>query len=869
MFCRHLVLLQAHPAKCRLGMIPLNNLHTKVLGALLLLALVPLTLLLLNSHHSLRLVEDLLRQRTTETLDIQTTKALEKRTQMVAQQVVSFLRQVEGNLLDLALMPLEPAVYRRFSANHQRQIWYRSGTNMQPVEIREMAPLFRELAFIDARGLEQVRIIDGNISSDLRQVSDPSQTTYLTEDYFHRAAALEVGNIWVTHLQGWHVARDEQLQGAPTPLDAVEGAKFNGVVRFATPLRDDSGKLRGVVVASLDHRHLMSFTQHISPIDDEDVVFPSYESGNYAFMFDNEGWMITHPKFWNLRGYDDSGILVPPYTENTPAEIVDAGRIPFNLLTSGFIHSNYPIAAVQVLAGNDGILSTVNVGGSNKIMAYAPIPYDKGVYQDDGVFGGVTIGAEIDLFHQPAIATAQLIQNEISSYLMQSWLMISLTIMFVVFVAYLLSSSIVRPLRLLTEGTRKMAEGHPVRVEVDAHDEVGELADSFNAMVEELNGRRQRLLQTLQALRRSRKDIISERNFKNTVFENIETGLLTFSPERKITSANGPACRILQVERPAKETAVDWRQLLNHWPELRKVLERWFAECDRNENNSCRLYVPVQRNGRQLTYRLALFPLSFRQQEGWLLTIEDLTERVNMRQQMARMDRLASLGRMSAGIAHEVRNPLTGVSLLLDELHDRLLGQEVDQLLIRKALQEMERLETLVTEMLNFSSIQPPQLHSGRIEKVLNDVLFLIRKQCQRQQVTLTEEIAQSLPETLLDAARIKQVLLNLFNNALDAMPDGGELKLMLDRSGDHIRLKISDNGVGIAADKLALAFEPFYTSKGQGTGLGLSISHTIVTEHGGDIQLDSVLHEGTTVQVTLPIVSAQVSAALSSTAGR
>lgn len=837
----------------------LKNLHTKVLGALLLLALVPLTLLLLNSHHSLRLVEDLLRQRTTETLDIQTTKALEKRTQMVAEQVTSFLHQVEDSLLDLALLPADPFVYQRFSANHQKQIWYRSGTNNRPFEVRETVPLFSELAFVDATGREQVRIIDGHISNELRQVSDPARTTYLTEDYFHRAADLARGDIWVTHLQGWHIPRDAQLQGAATPLEAVEGAKYRGVVRFATPLRDNADRLLGIVVASLDHRHLMAFTQHISPIDDEDVVFPSYESGNYAFMFDNEGWMITHPKFWNLRGYDETGTLVSPYTELTPPEVIDAGRIPFNLMTSGFIHANYPIVAAQVLAGNSGVLSTVNVGGSNKVMAYAPIPYNRGVYATDGVFGGVTIGAEIDLFHQPAIATARLIQNEINSYLLQSWLMISLTIMFVVFVAYLLSSSIVRPIRMLTEGTRKMARGHPVRVEVDAHDEVGELADSFNTMVEELNGRRLRLLQTLQALRRSRKDIISERNFKNTVFENIETGLLTFNPERRITSANGPACRILQVQRPDKEAPVDWRQMLSSWPELCEVLGRWFADGQRGENDSCRLYVPLQRNGRQLTYRLALFPLSFRQQEGWLLTIEDLTERVNMRQQMARMDRLASLGRMSAGIAHEVRNPLTGVSLLLDELHDRLLGQEVDQQLIRKALQEMERLETLVTEMLNFASIQPPQLRVGRVEEVLKDVLFLIRKQCQLQQVTLSERIAPTLPAIQLDTARIKQVLLNLFNNALDAMPDGGEMTVSLDSDAEYIHLTIADNGTGIAADQLDLVFEPFYTSKGQGTGLGLSISHTIVTEHGGDIRLDSVLNEGTRVHVRLPVVSEQV----------
>ncbi len=251
---------------------------------------------------------------------------------------------------------------------------------------------------------------------------------------------------------------------------------------------------------------------------------------------------------------------------------------------------------------------------------------------------------------------------------------------------------------------------------------------------------------------------------------------------------------------------------------------------------------------------MTMFPLNFRQQEGWLLTIEDLTERVNLRQQMARMDRLASLGRMSAGIAHEVRNPLTGVSLLLDELHDRLLGQEKDQQLIRRALGEIERLESLVNEMLHFSSPPTPKLAYGRIEKVVQDSLFLIRKQCQRQKVKLIEQFDDHLPEIMLDADRLKQVLLNLLNNALEAMPDGGELKIEVGTVKDEILIRVSDTGVGIPAEKLPLIFEPFFTSKGQGTGLGLAISYNIISDRGGEIQIESKLGVGTTVLVSLPI---------------
>jgi nitrogen fixation/metabolism regulation signal transduction histidine kinase len=596
----------------------------------------------------------------------------------------------------------------------------------------------------------------------------------------------------------------------------------------------------------------MEFTQHISSVDDEDVVFPSYESGNYAFMFDDEGWMIVHPKYWDLRGYDKNGKLVPAYSENTTEEDIQAGRIPFNLLDAGFIHPNYPEAAKAVRRAESGVLDTTNVGGSNKIMAFAPIPYSRGVYSEHGIFGGITIGAQVEQFHLPALSAAELIERQIQDYLLQSWLVISLTILLVIVFAYLLSNSIVRPLLLLTEGTRKMIQGGvSPQVQVSSSDEVGALADSFNTMVDELNNRRQRLLRTMQALRHSRKEIIRQRNFKNVVFENIDVGLLTIDTDCKVTSINGAACDVLQISRPVDDC--HWHLLLHDWPELKNVLDGWL-EIGQKEAQPFRDYVTFVRQGKTRTYLMAIHPLSFRKRAGWLLTIEDLTERVNIRHQMARMDRLASLGRMSAGIAHEVRNPLTGVSLLLDELHDRLLGQEVDQRLIRRALGEIERLETLVNDMLRFSTVPEPQLGMASIETVVRDSLFLLKNQLQRKNIELTDKIAADLPAIMIDTDRIKQVMLNLLNNAIDSMDEGGKLTVQTHLLKHAIQIDIRDNGIGISTDNLPLVFEPFFTSKRQGTGLGLAISYNIISDHGGDIQIESQAGEGTVVKVILPL---------------
>jgi signal transduction histidine kinase len=828
------------------------NLSKKVLYAFWALSLIPLALLALNSSRSIDAVEMLLLDSATRALDEQATEALELRAEMVGRRIADFLDSTEQDLRTLAQLPTQAEVYRRFSNQHRREVWHRVREHGEIVEKRESLPIYRELAFIAASGRERLRLVDGEPVSELRDVSDPANTTYRNETYFADTRALPPGKIQVTHLTGWHVSMEEQLNGAASPEEAFDGKRYEGVIRFSLPLHAANGDFAGMVMLSLDHRHLMEFSQHINSTQEQYVVFPSYRSGNYAFLFDDEGWIITHPKYWDIRGLDREGRLVPPYTRDSSLEDVERGIIPYNLFKAGFIHPNYPLVANRVLRGEKGVVDVTNVGGSSKIMAYAPIPYASGVYAKSGVFGGVTIGAEVDNFHRPAIAASTLIRSEFTRFLTQTWLLIGATFILVFFSAYHLSRGITKPLMELIDGTKEMARGNlATRVVESSHDEVGELTRSFNAMAAELRERRERLLRTLEDLRRSRKEILRERNFKETVFENIETGILTLDHVGRVTSLNGPAREILCL--PARQQEQDWRDVLTAWPEIIEALKTGMHQVDLKRWSQ---YVNLQRGDEALTFRLALLPLTFGENAGRILAIEDLTDRVNLRRQVERMERMASLGRLSAGIAHEIRNPLTGISLLLDELHDRMISSPGDQQLIRRSLEEIERLEELIGELLNFASLPKTNLERGDVAAVLEDTLFLVQKQLEKNRVHIDLEIAAGLPRVPLDANRLKQAFLNLLSNAIDAMPEGGRLSLAIRQEQGGVAVTITDTGEGIASDRLPLIFEPFYTSKGKGTGLGLSITHNIVSDHGGRVQVASHEGEGTSFTIWLPCQS-------------
>lgn len=827
----------------------------KFLIASLLLALVPLLAASLILFSGLEQVRDRLSLEISSSTEQLAAEKLQMRARQVAEIISDYLYRREDDLRFISHFAHDRQVLLSFWQQRRGQIWeQRRSANGTLQQVREWLPIYRSFALIDASGQELLVLKDGQfVSSDqLRNVARPDQTEFKSESYFNEIKKLRPGQIHVTHLNGFHINRHQQLAGADEPEDATN-SHYNGTIRFGMPLFDKNGRFNGAFVISLDHRHLMEFTQHIDPGPRFSTIFPSYKSGNYAFLFDDQGWIITHPKLWDIRGVDHQGQLLPPYSTASKPEDVSAGNIPFNLDYAGFVDPNYPKVAALVRQQHIGVVELTNVGGARKIMAYAPVLYNTGPYRKYGVFGGITIGYQVDQFQKQASAGSLLISNKLREYRKQSALFLFLTGLLAILAAWLLARGISKPLQQLSDGARRLANGDSgTRVIVRGRDELADLAFSFNAMTAELEQRKASLIATLEQLQESRQTILDERNFKESILESISSAITTFAPDGTLTSRNSTACRFLGQEWPLGS---HYAAIFDAWGSLPTRIAQAFTE----ERGYGREPLRIEQSGQARHFDVGIFPIGEHADRGLTVTLRDETIREELREETFRLDRLASLGKLAAGISHEIRNPLTGISLLLDDLHDRASLKHDERLLLRKAMDEIERIERLTSALLSFASPPKACFRPARLDELVQEVALLLSQSCRRQGIELIVD-CEHLKPIPLDADRIRQAVLNLLKNSQEALPGGGRIALNLVQRNGWVELTIEDNGPGISDEDLPLIFEPFFTRKGAGTGLGLSITKRIIEEHGGSIRVDATLGQGTRFSIRIPFTGADQS---------
>ncbi len=223
--------------------------------------------------------------------------------------------------------------------------------------------------------------------------------------------------------------------------------------------------------------------------------------------------------------------------------------------------------------------------------------------------------------------------------------------------------------------------------------------------------------------------------------------------------------------------------------------------------------------------------------------------------QLIRSEKLAALGQLAAGLAHEIRNPLTSIHILIHSLMERLPTENAHRQDLKVITEEIDRINEIVNQFLRFAKPAPPSFEKTEVVSLVEEILPLLRPQIEKQQIEVQREF-QALPLVLMDREQVKQALFNLILNAVQAMPSGGKLILGGKNSedGQWIQLLIRDTGTGISEDHLPLLFDPFFSTREEGMGLGLSITHRIIDQHHGKIEVESSPGKGTLFTVWLPI---------------
>lgn len=246
---------------------------------------------------------------------------------------------------------------------------------------------------------------------------------------------------------------------------------------------------------------------------------------------------------------------------------------------------------------------------------------------------------------------------------------------------------------------------------------------------------------------------------------------------------------------------------------------------------------------------IQLIPTMFKSRKVFQVIIRDITEQKKTEERLQNAEKLSILGQLTAGIAHEIRNPITaikGFAQFLTEGKASHYGEVI--------LGELERIDSIVNDLLVLAKPQATKLESINLVNIIKSVAALLKPQAEELNIVLHESYQS--PEILVKCERdkIRQVLINIIKNSIEAMPSGGNISIKLKKKNNFINLCVSDEGIGIPEDQLSKIGEPFYSTKEKGTGLGMMICHKIIKNHGGDIHIKSKEGEGTNVNIILPM---------------
>jgi two-component system, NtrC family, sensor histidine kinase HydH len=338
------------------------------------------------------------------------------------------------------------------------------------------------------------------------------------------------------------------------------------------------------------------------------------------------------------------------------------------------------------------------------------------------------------------------------------------------------------------------------------------------------------------------------KTYTENVVESMADGLISIDEQGRIVTLNRRAGELLL----AKEEDIKGK-------EISQIAGRSFHDLSTESGEIIRgREVEVEDpSGRVIPLSLSAAPVKDETGRGMgsVLLLRDLREIRDLQEKVRRSEHLASLGRLAAGVAHEIRNPLSSIRGFAQYFGNRLKGRPEEENYAAIMVKEVDRLNRVVTELLDFARPREPQRQRISVEEILDHSLALLESELTGKEVRIKREFQAGIPPASADRDQISQAFLNLLLNSLESMAGGGEIRISVKETPDRSALEIviADTGRGIPPGDREKIFEPFFSTKRKGTGLGLAIVHQIIENHGGAIAVESREGSGTAFRITLP----------------
>ncbi|WNC14141.1 ATP-binding protein [Brevibacillus brevis] len=410
------------------------------------------------------------------------------------------------------------------------------------------------------------------------------------------------------------------------------------------------------------------------------------------------------------------------------------------------------------------------------------------------------------------------------------------SILFGLFCTFYFRNLLLRPIQSLMEQVREVSKGtFGQQIVYQQLDEFSELAGEFNKM--------SRNIATLFAQdQEQRQVLIEERNLREQILNSLPVGIITCPHSTASVHVNQLAKHLVKLGEngfPAtKDSSILWEG---------EGEAPWFVN---------RKMTLLKQDGTPFTALVSYIPLHNHDQSsetGWMVAFLDITEQEQVQEYLNQSEKLALVGQLAAGAAHEIRNPLAVIYGFIQLLQQQMTEQERERHYLPLILQEIERVNQIVTELLMLSKPSMPNYREVRLTDVLYSILPLMKAEALLHGIEIVDRCDQEI-RLHVDVEQLKQILLNLMKNSIEAMKEGGILTVESRLDERAVHLHVRDTGEGISPEYLVRIFDPFFSLKEEGTGLGLPISRRMVENHGGDLQVHSKLGEGTEIIISLPL---------------